>query len=193
MKRSILAAAVASAVVLTGCGGGGDTADEDAKAKGAISAYLMQQQRSAGMMDLKEQEADCIADGMVDGVGVDQLKEYGLLKEDGTVDKKADAPDLSKGDSEVVVDSMFDCTDVMATMKEQLGQAMGGAGAETTKCVQDALTREVVRDILVASFSGEQQQAQQELMGPMTKCLAPGGSGDKPDQKSGGGSGGGGS
>lgn len=174
MKRMILAAVLASAVAVSGCGGNQDQADAEAeKAKTAISAYLVEERGAAGM-ELKKQEADCISDGMVEGVGVDQLKKYGLLKQDGTVNKKAESPDLSQQDAEVVVDSMFECTDVMATMKKQMAQVTQNADPKTRKCVEDALGESVVRKVLVASFSGKREQAQQELMGPMAKCLTPG-------------------
>lgn len=178
MKRTIIAAALASGLVLTGCSGD----DDEAEAKSAISDYLVAQQEDAQMITLEESEADCIADGMVEGIGVDQLQEYGLLADDLTVDPEAQTPEMSEEDSEVMVDAMFDCTDVMGTMEEELASAMGQQSPEVQECLQDALTEDVVRSVLVATFSGQQDQAQQQLMEPLGACIsgdfgAPGGDG----------------
>ncbi len=178
MNRTILVSVLASLLVLGACSG---TGEED-EAKTAISGYLMQQQKDKQMITLDKGEADCIAGGMVDGIGVDQLQEYGFLTEDGTVDKNAKTPDMSEKDSEVMVDAMFDCTDVMDTMRSQLAGAMGSATPEMQQCFEDALSEEMVRGVLVATFSGDQEKAQRELMGPLGDCLtagsgAPGGDG----------------
>lgn len=169
MKRTILSAALASVMLLGGCGGG-----EEDEAKTAISDYLMQQQEDAQMIELKEDEADCIAGDMVDGIGVDQLEEYGFLNEDGSINEEAQIPKMSEEDSEVMVDAMFDCTDVMATMRKELGTAMGGQTPEVQQCLEDALTEDMVRAVLVATFSGDQAGAQRELMGPLGACLGGG-------------------
>lgn len=163
-KRALMSAAVA-ALVLSGCG-----SNEDEEAKTAISDYLMEQQSKDQMIDLEEKEADCISSGMVDGIGVEQLKEYGFLKEDGTVDEKAETPKMEHKDAETMVDSMFECTDVMATMQQEIASSMGQQSAETKKCFEDALTEDAVRGMLVATFEGDQKKAGEEFTGAMMKC-----------------------
>lgn len=165
MKRSILSVAMAALLVLAGCGN-----SEDDQAKTAISAYLMKQQSNNQMISLKKGEADCISGGMVDGIGVDQLKKYHFLNEDGTVNEKATTPDMSKTDAKTMVDSMFNCTDVMKTMQKQLTTSMGNQPAQVKQCFQKALTEDAVRGMLVASLSGDQNQAQQKLLGPLMQC-----------------------
>jgi hypothetical protein len=170
MKSTTLSAALVSLLVLSGCGAG-----EEDEAKTAISGYLMEQQDQAQMITLKKSEADCIAGDMVDGIGVDSLKEYGFLNEDGTVNKdSAKTPEMSKEDSEVMVDAMFGCTDVMDTMRDELAKAMGSATPEMQDCFEEALSEETVRKVLVATFSGDEQTAQQELMEPLGKCITGG-------------------
>ena len=169
MKRTILAAVLASALVLTGCGN-----NEDEQAKTAISKYLVEQQSDAQVVTLKKKDADCISDGMVEGIGVDQLKKYGFLNEDGTVNKDAKSLKMSKEDSKTMVDSMFDCTDVMATVKDRLASQMGTQSAEVKKCVDDAVTEKAVRAMLEASFAGDQATASKALIEPLTKCAMAG-------------------
>jgi hypothetical protein len=167
MKRSILSVVLAAMLVLTGCGN-----SEDEQAKTAISGYLMKQQEQNKMISLKKGEADCISNGMVDNIGVDQLKKYGFLNEDGSVNEKVDTPDMSKEDAKAMVNSMFNCTDVMKTMQAQLTASMGNQPAAVKDCFDKALTADAVRGMLVGSLSGDQQQAQQELLGPLMQCAS---------------------
>lgn len=165
MIRSMLSVALAALLVLAGCGN-----SEDEQAKSSISDYLMKQQSNNQMISLKRGEADCISSGMVDGIGVEQLKKYGFLKEDGTVNEKSNTPNMSKADSKTMVDSMFKCTDVMKTMHKQLEASMGNQPPKVKQCFDKALTKDAVHGMLVASLAGQQDQAQQELMGPLMKC-----------------------
>ena len=169
MKRSILPALLASVLVLSGCG-----ASEEDEAKTAISDYLMKQQSEDRMVTLKQDEADCISEGMVDGIGVDQLQEYGLLEEDNTVAEDVETPMMSKADAQVMVDSMFDCTDVMKTMKDELASSMGQQPPEVKACFEKALNEDAVRGMLVATFSGDQDKASKELVGPLMECTGQG-------------------
>jgi hypothetical protein len=175
MKRTALAAALASALVLGGCGG----SDEEDRARESISAYLVEQQAEGQMVRLDEEGADCIAGAMVDDIGVDQLQAYGLIDEEGEVVEDARTTEMERGDAEVMVDAVFDCTDVMATMREELATAMGGQTPEVRECLEDALTEDLVRESLVENFSGNEQAAQERLMGPLAACM--GGGADRPD------------
>jgi hypothetical protein len=158
------------AVLLGGCAGGG----QEAEARTAISDYLMAQQDDGRMLPLEREEADCIAGDMVDGIGVDGLQEYGLLDEDGSVDEQARAPEMSQEDSQAMVDAMFDCTDVVQAMRDQLATAAGGQAPEVQKCLDGALTEQLVRDVLASTFSGDAAEAQRQLMGPLGGCLTGG-------------------
>jgi PBP1b-binding outer membrane lipoprotein LpoB len=169
MKRAILSALLATGLLLSGCGN-----NEDEQAKSEISDYLVKQQENQQMMQLKPEEADCIANGMVDGIGVDQLKEYGFLKDDGTVNEKAETPKMNEEDSKTMVNSMFDCTDVMGTMREQLQKSLGNQPAKVKDCFNEKLTEDAVRGMLTATFEGDQNKAGQELLGPLMECTAAG-------------------
>lgn len=167
MKRSILSAVLASLLVLVACGN-----NEDTQAKNAISNYLMKQQASNQMISLKRSQADCISGGMVDGIGVDKLKKYHFLNEDGTVNEKAQTPVMSTSDSRTMVDSMFRCTDVMKTMQNQLTASMGNQPAPVKQCFEKALTRNAVHDMLVASLSGNRDAASRQLLTPLMQCAS---------------------
>lgn len=169
MKHLALSLVLGSALVLGGCGGG-----EESQAKEEISTYLMAQQEDDQMIALEQGEADCISGDMVDGIGVDKLKEYDFLNEDGTVNEDATAPEMSDEDATTMVDAMFDCTDVMDAMQNELADSMGEQPPAVKKCFDEALTEDRVRGLLVATFSGNQEAAGQELTGPLMECAMKG-------------------
>jgi len=167
MRRLVLPVVLGSCLLLAGCAGG-----EDAETKEEISSYLMDQEQGTTMITLEQEEADCIAEGMVDGIGVDRLKEYDFLDEDGTVNEDPTEPEMRDEDAETMVDAMFDCTDVMDTMHNELAGSIGEQPPAVRKCFDEALTEQRVRGLLVATFSGDQDAATQELAGPLMKCAS---------------------
>lgn len=169
--RALLVAVLGATLVLSGCG-----SDESEEAKASISDFLMQKQSEEQMIKLNRDEADCMSADMVDGIGVDKLKDYGFLNEDGTVDGTAKPTSMDRKDAETMVDAMFHCTDVMATMNKELAASMGQQSEETKKCFEKALTEDAVREMLTATFAGEQEAASKELTGSLMKCALGGAS-----------------
>lgn len=170
MRRTLNALLVTGALVLSGCG----SSDDDTASVAAIADYLMEQQSQEEMLHLERADAECVARDMVEGVGVDRLEEYGLLDEDGSVNQETPVADMSREDAATTADAMFDCTEVMETMREELAASMGEQPAEVRECFEEALTREAVRGMLVASLSGDRERAGRELMGPLMECATGG-------------------
>ncbi|HLN76229.1 MAG TPA: hypothetical protein VK204_04235 [Nocardioidaceae bacterium] len=168
MKRTILATMLASALVLSGCGN-----KEDEQAKASISDYFTQQQAGQQGASMKKKEADCLASGMVDDIGVEQLKKYKILKEDGSFNKEAQGFTMSKDDSEVMADAFLKCTDTIKTMKAQIASDPSAQTPEAKKCFAETLTEDKVRSMLVANFSGDQKKAT-EFQSELMKCAAAG-------------------
>ena len=168
MKRTVLSALLASVLVLSGCG-----SSEDDDAKTAISDYFSQQQANQQGAAMKEKEADCLAEGMVDDIGVDQLKEYKILNDDGSFNKKVQSFEMSQDDAEVMADSFLSCTDTVEQMKTQVESAPNAESPEAQKCFEETLTEENVRSMMVASFSGDQEKAG-EFQNELMQCAAAG-------------------
>lgn len=141
---------------------GGDLVD-------AFAASILASQSAAGAdaadMDVTydEEEARCIAQQVVDGVGEDALREYGLVTPEGTIAEGMDDVEFSEEDAEVVADGILGCSDVLETMQSTLA-ADFGAGDEMGACLQDAIDADVVRSILTSSLMGDDGQ---EAMGPL--------------------------
>lgn len=168
MSKTVLALLLAALLGLAGCGGG-----TEETAKSSIADSLMKQQPdqpAAKMLSLERDEAECIADGMVDGIGVDQLQEYGMLTEEGTVDQSVGDVKLSRKDAETLTDAMFSCTDVRQMVRKSLAKEMGDQDKAVRACVDKVLTEDALRSMFVAVFSGNSDDASKELVGPLMNC-----------------------
>lgn len=171
MKKTVLALTIAFMLALTGCGGGGGGASsEDSKAADNISDFLVEQEEGQGVVDVPREDADCIADGMVDEIGVDQLEEYGFLEGDGKVAGDLDGMKMSTEDAEAMTNTMFDCTDVMAMMKESMAAQMGGQDPALEKCIDEVFTEDRTKALLTGLFSGKEAEVGKELQAPMMEC-----------------------
>lgn len=167
--RTTLAGLLAGlALAVAGCALLGGEEDE---AKQAIAESLTRSESGSGVVPLQQEEAECVAGQMVDGIGVDQLQKYGLLTEDNQVDKNVGSITMSTRDAETTVDAMFDCTDVMQLVRDQMARTPGIKDPQVQRCLEDAVSEDLVRKLLVGAFSGQGDQVSGELMRPVMKCV----------------------
>ena len=115
-------------------------------------------------------DADCIGEGFVDEIGTEQLQEYGFLTEDLKAAEDFTNVEMSKEDAGSAADTLIECADVQQMMSE----AMGEVDAKTRECFEEVLTEEALRSLFTKMFSGQQEEAGQELIQPMMECAAPG-------------------
>jgi hypothetical protein len=160
------------AVSLSGCG-----SNDDAKASKAISDQVMASQKSASgtsqLLKLKQKDADCIGDGMVDKIGTDQLQEYKILTKDLKPNKDVTGVTMSKGDAKSATDVLFDCTDVPAMMQKAMNS--GGQIPDNMKaCVNKQINEDNLRPMFEKVFNGKQDEATQGLIKKMTACASGG-------------------
>lgn len=170
MKRTLAAAVIAGlTMTLTACGGSGD---DDAAAK-AISDSIMEEQEggSAEVFAMKREEADCIGEGFVGEIGVDQLQEYGFLTEDLKAEPMTSVT-MDTADAEAATGVLFDCADVPALMSQAMASGQQ-VDAKTQKCLDEVLTEDKLRTMFTLMFSGKQDEASQEVIAPMMECAAP--------------------
>lgn len=162
----LLVALVTVAVLVAGCGGN----DEEAQASQAIADAMMEANQTSTLLKLEQTEAACIGTEMVDGVGVDNLRKYGILTADNKVDKSPTSVTMSNADAGAATDAIFSCTDVKAMLNRQLTTQLASAAPEVSKCIQEVLTDERLRTMFVSLFRGRTDEAQTGLLGPMAKC-----------------------
>ncbi len=172
--KTILAAAAATVLALTlsSCG-----SNDDAEASQAISASIMKAQKSGSdsasqLLNLKQKEADCIGNGLVDKIGTDQLRQYKLLTKDNKAGQDVTQVKMSKGDAEAATDVLFGCTDVPGMMQKAMNSS-GQVPAEMRGCVNKALNEQALRGMFTNVFQGNEEQAKKDLIQPMMKCAQP--------------------
>ena len=170
MKKTLAALVTAVlALSLSSCG-----SNDDAKASEAISDQVMASQKSSSgtsqLLKLKQKEADCIGDGMVDKIGTDQLQEYKILTEDLKSNKDVTGVTMSKDDAKAATDVLFDCTDVPAMMQKALDSA-GQVPDEMKECVNKQINEENLRPHVRAWCStARKSRRTQGLIKKMTAC-----------------------
>ena len=153
---------------LTSCGG------DDAQAASAISDSVMKAQESPSsvvgqLLRLDRAGADCLGKGLVDKIGVDQLKAYHLLTKD-LRPTDVETVSMSKGDAEATTAVLFGCTDVSAMIRRILGRAKAPAAVKT--CVSGALDDGTLRSMFTALFQGEEERAKADLVRRTSTCAS---------------------
>ncbi len=168
--KKLLVAAVLTALALTtsACGN-----KDDATAAKSISDSIMKDQQagSSSVLSMDQKDADCIGKGLVDRVGTDKLRKYGLLTKDLQMNKDVTAVHMSAEDANASADTFFACTDVMGMINKAMRQG-GNIDPKVSACIDKALTKDAVHQMFVSMFSGKQQAATQDLTAALMKCAA---------------------
>ncbi|MGZ4436737.1 MAG: hypothetical protein ACXVW6_03810 [Nocardioidaceae bacterium] len=181
MKKTLVAAAIAVLAMTSACNsnGGGNAngaslSGNDAKAATAISDSIMKEQKSGSTsaMQLKQKDATCIGNGLVNKIGTAQLQKYGIITKDLKLNKDVTTVKMSKNDAESAADTFFGCADVMGMMKKAM-ESSGQMPPQVKGCMDKALTKDAVHGMFVGMFSGD-QNASKPLTGAMMKCAAQG-------------------
>jgi hypothetical protein len=174
--KKMAAVLCAAALMLSACGNSDDEKakanSDDAKAKANIkSAVLDDQTNMTGTTKPTEKQADCIADGMVDDVGVDTLQKYGLLDDDLKIDDKADPTNMSPDDADALAGVFVDCIDVQQMFASQFGSGTDKLPAAQQKCITDAIDEDAMKSGLSASFQGKEDEGFAAMQKKMTDCV----------------------
>src|SRR5687768_5668434 len=120
MKNTV-AVLCAALMTLSACGNG----DDDKARENIKTAVLEEETDLTGGAKPTEEQADCIADGMVDDVGVETLQEYELLDDNLEINEEADPTDMEEGDADALAEVFVDCIDV-----EEMFAAQFASGEE---------------------------------------------------------------
>lgn len=152
--RNRTAAIVLAAIVpfaLAACGNSDAT-----HAKASLKATLLSNANASGSHNLSDAQATCLADGVVNTIGVKQLQADKIL------DAKANAIEhslnnntLPQADATKFADTYLGCTDHGAAATAALKSALEAGATDTTKtCIESKVTAAVVRDFMIAGFTG---------------------------------------
>jgi len=187
MKRTFLTGASAALLLtVTACGGGssgggsssgGSSSNgDDQKAAAAISAGVMKLQNSttgAGPLTVDRKGADCFGKGIVDEVGVAQLKKYGVLTDDLKTGKDITKLAMSAKDAKASADVLANCVDLESSIKKALASQVGKLDPKVRRCLDRVLTEQAMHGVFVEIFEGNSQRAGGKLVAALRDCVTP--------------------
>lgn len=168
---SLLAAASITACGSSSNGGSANNPGADA-AKAAIAADIMSNNPSSGL-SLSSSQANCIASGVVDGIGTQKLQSYGLLTSDNKVtDTNLTDAKLSTADATTTVNIMFGCASdtLQAALKSTIDGETGSLSTTQQACVDGMVTVDSLKPILIAQLSG-QPDSTASLISKVQTCM----------------------
>lgn len=163
MNKLMAAAAVAVlSLGLTGCGG-----QEDEATTSMSESF---QDQDLGGMQVDEEQADCMAGDIVDGVGVEKLQEYDILDEDGEVNEDLENSELAEEDADTVAAALVDCIGAETIVEEQVLQDQMTEGQQS--CIQEVMGEDRLKELISVGFQGADQSEEsvQELQEDLTAC-----------------------
>ena len=158
MKKTVVLLA-ALMLALAGCGG---SSGDDKKAAENISKSIREDSDA-----ISQKDADCFAEKVVDNVGVDSLKKYGVLDDDLAVKDDVENVKMSEDDAEGAADAFTDCIDFDKFFSEALGDDLGD---EVVDCLKEAINEDKYHDLMKATFQGDQAAAT-EAMSDAAACM----------------------
>jgi hypothetical protein len=120
----------------------------------ALADNMMAEAATGGSPVASREEADCWANGIVDGIGEDRLTEMGVTPE--AIGELDELP-LDDGEVSVVVDSLFACVDVQQSFADQFA---GEFGQEAADCFAAQLDADLMKEILAAQIGGGDASAE---------------------------------
>jgi hypothetical protein len=149
-------------LAMTACG---SSADEET-AKKNISTAVSKPNSSTGTSPIGKKEADCFSNKVVDKLGVDKLKKYGILDEKLQA-KGVNGTKMTESDATDTADAFASCVDVEKVFSSLYPQA--GEGSAVVDCIKKALNKDAIRAMLKAGFMGEEAESVKALE-PAQKC-----------------------
>ena len=157
------AALAVVALVAAGCG----NSDEDTAKKSLAKSF---ESSANTQFKLTSKQANCVADNMVDKVGLSDLKKAGVVdKNNKAANTNITSMKMSKSDADAAADSIVNCTNASELMVKSL-QSSAGVDSQTVACMKKALTKSVVKEMFSDLFQGDTAAAQNALKTPLTKC-----------------------
>jgi hypothetical protein len=162
-RIAVTAACLTLMMSLTACG-----ASDDDKASEAISKGLMDGDEAD--LQLKQEEADCVGDGWVEDIGVDKLKDYGIVTEDLGADTTMSDVTMDQADAEAAASTLVGCTDAAQLIKDTIGTEVSG---EVSDCLDEAINEDDLEALFATLFAGGEPDADGEFATAITECMTP--------------------
>jgi hypothetical protein len=148
-----------------------DTPDET-KAKANIQAAVLDDKSSiTGGTKATQEQAQCIADGMVDDVGIDTLQKYKLLDDKLEINSDANPTNMDAADADALAGVFVGCIDVEKMFTDQFNSGDQKLPEDQQNCIKDAIDEDAMKAGLSASFQGKQDEGFTQMQANMMKCV----------------------
>jgi len=141
--------------LVTACSASGD----DKTAAENISAGILE-----GDSPLSQKEADCFSEKVVDSVGVDDLKKYGVLDKDLKYGDEIGTMSMDEGDAEAAADAFVACVDIESRLSD-----LALEEGDQLDCIKEKLDDDTYRAMMKATFMSD-QEAMAKAMEPIQEC-----------------------
>lgn len=192
-KMLICAVGLAAAFTLTACGssnnspssssssnspaaGSGGSGSDALKAE--IKAKILQDQTGSASdpFRMDAARAECTANGVVDALGVDKLRSYGLITSDNKLTtKKFNATHFSTADATTLVDVLFQCvggSTFASTIQHEIDASLPATMPSSVRtCIESKLNVATVKSVIIAELSGH-NSAVAQMETSVTSCMS---------------------
>ncbi|MBU3690131.1 MAG: hypothetical protein B7C54_03570 [Acidimicrobiales bacterium mtb01] len=175
MNIRLMAAVAVASLALVACGGDGDGTNDylggSSGGGGSDAESAFGQELTKALMTdstgtfSSEEEASCVAGAMIREVGEGRLIELGLG--DGGLNEMSNYG-FTEAEFEKVVDAVFNCVDMRATIVEQLATDYS---EEQANCVGDKIDLDAMRDLAKAELTGNGADMSDEFMSSMITAM----------------------
>lgn len=163
MKKTVAGLSILL-LTLTACGGGADEQEAKDNLKASFS-----EDDSLGAAT--EEQAGCVADGMVDELGVETLQEYKILDDDLKVNEEPGDVEMSADDADAAATVVIDCIDTAELFTDQMADSEESLTDEQKECVESAIDEDAMKEMLSAEFQGKESDAMDDMTGEIMTCL----------------------
>jgi hypothetical protein len=163
MKKTVAVLSILM-LTLTACGGGAD----EQEAKDNLRTSFSEDDSLAGA---DEEQAGCVADGMVDELGVEKLQEYNILDDDLQVNEDPGDVEMSEEDADQAAEIVIDCVDTAEMFTSQMEDSEEGLTDEQKDCIEAAIDDDAMKEMLSAEFQGKESNAMDDMTGEIMACL----------------------
>lgn len=159
----VIALVVVAVVVVVGAvllaQGGDERSDEEQAYVDALAEWSEAQQ--AERLGFDEEESRCFAEAIVDAVGVGALQEAATPEEirASPEDDPLDAVEVDRSQAEAIYDDTDGCIEYREVFLNA-ARRQGELSDAQLECLDEALTDDLVRNYLVATFDEEEEALQ---------------------------------
>lgn len=191
-KMLICAVSLVAAVTMTACGsshnspssnssspssGSGGGSGNDAL-KAEIKAKILADQTGSATdpFRMDAAKAECTANAVVDALGVDKLRSYGLITADNKLTtRKFTTTHFSTADATTVVDVLFQClggSTFTSTIQHAIESGLPATMPSSVRtCIESKLNVAAVKNLIIAELSGH-GTAGAEMDASITACMS---------------------